>query len=53
MTELSDLRGYEEIGTLPLRDDLTGIPGRDMQREFNDWVTQVEDKPYALIGEYD
>ncbi|KAI0663310.1 FAD/NAD-P-binding domain-containing protein [Cubamyces menziesii] len=49
MTELSDLRGYEELGTLPLRDDLTGIPGRDMQREFNDWVTQVEDKPYALI----
>ncbi|KAI0327782.1 FAD/NAD-P-binding domain-containing protein [Cubamyces sp. BRFM 1775] len=49
MTELSDLRGYEELGTLPLRDDLTGIPGRDMQREFNEWVAHVEDNPYVLI----
>lgn len=50
MTELFDLPGHEEQGTLPLRDDLTGIPGRDMQQEFVDWVKKVESNPYALIG---
>ncbi|OSC96813.1 FAD/NAD-P-binding domain-containing protein [Trametes coccinea BRFM310] len=49
MTELFDLPGHEEQGTLPLRDDLTGIPGRDMQQEFADWVKKVESNPYALI----
>ena len=49
-TELSDLAGHEEAGTLPLRDDVTGVPGRDMQREFKEWVEEVERKPYALIG---
>ncbi len=49
-TELSDLKGHEELGTLPLRDDVTGIPGRDMQQEWADWVHEVETKPYVLIG---
>ncbi|KAI9066764.1 FAD/NAD-P-binding domain-containing protein [Trametes sanguinea] len=49
MTELFDLPDHEEQGTLPLRDDLTGIPGRDMQKEFADWVKAVETQPYALI----
>ena len=47
---LSDLRGHEEINTLVLRDDLTGIPGRDMQQEFAKYVTQVETDPYVLIS---
>lgn len=47
---LADLRGHEEIRTLLLRDDLTGIPGRDMQQEFADWVAQAETNPYVLIG---
>ena len=51
MLELVDLPGHEELSTLPLRDDLTGIPGRDMQREFAEWVRQVETNPYVLIGE--
>ena len=50
LTELSDLRGHEELGTLPLRDDVTGIPGLDMQKEWADWVKEVETKPYVLIG---
>lgn len=50
MTELRDLPGHEELGTLPLRDDITGIPGRDMQDEFTSWVREVETKPYVLIG---
>ncbi|KAJ8473980.1 hypothetical protein ONZ51_g7524 [Trametes cubensis] len=49
MLELADLSGHEELSTLPLRDDLTGIPGRDMQREFAEWVRQVETNPYVLI----
>ncbi|KAI0663308.1 FAD/NAD-P-binding domain-containing protein [Cubamyces menziesii] len=49
MMMLSDLRGYEELGTLPLRDDLTGIPGRDMQKEIAEWTKEVETKPYVLI----
>ena len=50
LTEMSDLRGHEEHNTLPLRDDVTGIPGRDMQKEFTDWVEGVETQPYVLIG---
>ncbi|KAI9001123.1 FAD/NAD-P-binding domain-containing protein [Trametes punicea] len=49
MTELRDLLGHEELQTLSLRDDLTGIPGRDMREEFSDWVDEVETKPYVLI----
>ena len=48
--ELSDLVGHEELSTLPLRDDITGLPGRDMQKEFGEWVKGVEDHPYVLIG---
>ena len=48
--ELSDLRGHEELNTLALRDDVTGIPRRNMQKEFEDWVEEVETKPYVLIG---
>ena len=47
---LHDLRGYEELGTLPLRDDVTGIPGRDVDREYAEWVREVEADPYVLIG---
>ena len=50
-TELVNLRGYEELPTLQFRDDVTGIPGRDMQREFEEYVKGVEEKPYVLIGE--
>ncbi|RPD67297.1 dimethylaniline monooxygenase (N-oxide-forming) [Lentinus tigrinus ALCF2SS1-7] len=46
---LSDLHGHEENRTLLLRDDLTGLPGRNMQNEFDEWVTHVETKPYALV----
>ncbi|KAI0775917.1 FAD/NAD-P-binding domain-containing protein [Trametes elegans] len=49
MTELHDIPGHEESDILPLRDDLTGIPGRDMQKEFNQWVKEVETNPYVLI----
>ncbi|RPD81236.1 dimethylaniline monooxygenase (N-oxide-forming) [Lentinus tigrinus ALCF2SS1-7] len=49
LTELSDLRGYEEMGSLPFRDDVTGVPGRDMQKEWAEWVQEVETKPYVLI----
>lgn len=48
--ELSDLRGHEELTTLAMRDDVTSIPGRNMQTEFQDWVEEVETKPYVLIG---
>ena len=48
--EVSDLRGHEELATLPLRDDVTGVPGRDMQQEFKDYVEEIESKPYVLIG---
>ncbi|PIL37042.1 hypothetical protein GSI_00734 [Ganoderma sinense ZZ0214-1] len=49
LTELSDLRGHEELTTLAMRDDVTSIPGRNMQTEFEDWVAEVEIKPYVLI----
>lgn len=50
MVELLDLAGHEELPTLSLRDDMTGIPGRDMQKEFADWTAEVEKNPYVLIG---
>ncbi|KAI0698553.1 dimethylaniline monooxygenase (N-oxide-forming) [Cerioporus squamosus] len=49
MLMLSDLHGHEESRTLILREDLTGVPGRNMQEEFADWVAQVESKPYVLV----
>ncbi|KAI0353541.1 dimethylaniline monooxygenase (N-oxide-forming) [Trametes cingulata] len=49
LMELCDLPGHEELATLPLRDDILGIPGRDMQKEFAEWVRQVETEPYVLI----
>ncbi|KAI0327780.1 FAD/NAD-P-binding domain-containing protein [Cubamyces sp. BRFM 1775] len=49
MMMLSDLRGHEELATLPLRDDLTGIPGRDMQKEIAEWTREVETQPHVLI----
>ena len=48
--EVSDLVGHEELSTLPLRDDVTGIPGRDMQKEMQDYVRQIETNPFVLIG---
>ena len=50
LTELSDLRGHEEFNTLVFRDDVTGIPGRNMQQEWDTWVERVESNPYALIS---
>lgn len=50
--ELSDLVGHEELGTMPLRDDITGLPGRDMQKEYGEWVRGVETRPYVLIGTF-
>ncbi|KAI0638064.1 FAD/NAD-P-binding domain-containing protein [Trametes polyzona] len=49
LTELRDLPGHEESKTLPLRDDITGIPGRDMQEDFANWVKEVEAHPHVLI----
>ncbi|RPD55278.1 dimethylaniline monooxygenase (N-oxide-forming) [Lentinus tigrinus ALCF2SS1-7] len=46
---LYDLRGHEELGTLPLRDDVTGLSGRDVDREYAEWVRDVEADPYVLI----
>ena len=51
LTELVDLQGYEELSTLPLRDDVTGVPGKDMQKDYEDMVRNVEANPYVLIGE--
>ena len=51
-TELVNLHGYEELPTLPLRDDVTGQPGRDIHREFQDYVKNIEEKPYVLIGQW-
>ena len=47
---LCDLHGHEESKTLVHREDLTGVPDRNMQEEFASWVEQVETKPYVLIG---
>ena len=47
---LEDIRGHEELTRLPLRDDVTGLSGRDMEREVAEWVRQVETNPYVLIG---
>ena len=46
---LSDLRGHEEIGTLHLRDEADSA-GHNTQKEFADWVKEVETNPYVLIG---
>ena len=51
-TELVDLQGLEELSTLPLREDVTGIPGRDMQRDYADWVQDVEANPHVIIGKH-
>ncbi len=51
LTELADLRGYEELGRLPLRDDITGVPGKDMQKDYADMVHTVEANPHVIIGE--
>lgn len=48
--QLRDLRGHEESRILPHRDELTGTPGRDMGQAFEEYVKEVETKPYALIG---
>nr|VWO94810.1 L-ornithine 5-monooxygenase (L-ornithine N(5)-oxygenase) [Ganoderma boninense] len=50
LTELTDLRGHEELGRLPLRDDVTGVPGRDMQKDYADMVADVEANPHVIIG---
>ncbi|KAH9918228.1 FAD/NAD-P-binding domain-containing protein [Epithele typhae] len=47
--ELADLVGHEELRTMPLRDDMTGLPGRDMQKEIAEYVEEMETKPYVLV----
>ncbi|PIL34655.1 hypothetical protein GSI_03434 [Ganoderma sinense ZZ0214-1] len=49
LTELVDLLGYEELSTLPLRADVTGIPDRDMQKDYAKWVQDVEANPHVII----
>ncbi|OSC96812.1 FAD/NAD(P)-binding domain-containing protein [Trametes coccinea BRFM310] len=49
MMMLYDIAGHEESKTLPLRDDLTGVPGRSMQKELAAWVDEVQTKPHVLI----
>ncbi|KAI9066767.1 FAD/NAD-P-binding domain-containing protein [Trametes sanguinea] len=49
MMMLYDIAGHEESRTLPLRDDLTGVPGRNMQKELAAWVDEVETNPHVLI----
>ncbi len=51
LTDLADLRGHEELSTLPLRDDVTSVPGKDMQKDYADMVTNVEANPHVIIGE--
>ncbi|PIL37039.1 hypothetical protein GSI_00731 [Ganoderma sinense ZZ0214-1] len=46
---LYDLRGHEEISTLHLRDEADSA-GHNTQKEFADWVKEVETNPYVLIG---
>ncbi|KAL1946927.1 hypothetical protein VTO73DRAFT_15031 [Trametes versicolor] len=45
---LSDIRGHEEQDVLTLRDD-SAAPGRDLQKDFDQWVHGVETNPYVLI----
>ncbi|OJT13103.1 hypothetical protein TRAPUB_10373 [Trametes pubescens] len=45
---LSDLRGHEEQNILTFRDD-TAAPGRDLQKDFANWVHGVETNPHVLI----
>ena len=50
LLEVYDIPGHEELSTLPLRDDVKEMAGRDMQQEFEEYVKQIETKPYVLIG---
>ena len=50
LMELQDLTGHEERSTLPTRDDVTHLPGRDMQQEYEEMVRKIETKPHALIS---
>ncbi|KAI1793660.1 dimethylaniline monooxygenase (N-oxide-forming) [Ganoderma leucocontextum] len=49
LTELADLRGHEELSTLPLRDDVTGVPGKDMQKDYANMVRSIEANPHVII----
>ena len=50
LMQLEGLVGHEELSTLPLRDDVTGIRCRDMQGEFAELVQEKETKPHVVIG---
>ena len=50
LLEVYDIPGHEELITLPLRDDVKEVAGRDMQQEFEEYAKQIETKPYVLIG---
>lgn len=46
---LSDIQGHEEQDVLTLRDD-SAAPGRDLQKDFDQWAHGVETNPYVLIS---
>ncbi|KAI0677128.1 FAD/NAD-P-binding domain-containing protein [Trametes maxima] len=46
---LSDLRGHKELDVLHLRDDAVLPDGRDSQKDFADYVAEVETNPHVLI----
>ena len=50
MVMLLELRDHEEAPLLPFRDDFTGVPGRDTQKEYGDWVHSVETDPFVLVS---
>lgn len=49
LTMVSDLPGHEELSVLPWRDDVTGIAERHMQKDYEQWVHNVETNPQVII----
>ncbi|RPD53948.1 FAD/NAD-P-binding domain-containing protein [Lentinus tigrinus ALCF2SS1-7] len=49
LTMVSDLPGHEELSILPWRDDVTGIAERHMQKDYEQWVHNVETNPQVII----
>ena len=50
MVTLLELRGHETTSLLSFRDDFNCVPGRDLQKEYTDWVHSVETDPFVLIS---
>ena len=53
LTKMSKMTNtfQDPLMRLPLRDDQTGTPRRDMQTDYKDWLRMVETNPCVLIGE--